>query len=81
MGAPSFPTSASDRSGATTCVLKRRPAVLSLMPQMPPTGFQDCNHSDANSAEWIPVVTRSSDQTTAMYRGHPCASTQSMASE
>lgn len=47
------------------------PAVLSLKPQMPPpASFQDCRHSNARSAEWVPVVTRSSDQTSAMYWGH-----------
>lgn len=58
------------------------PAVLSLTAQIPPpAGFQDCSHSDASSAEWVPVVIRSSDQASAVYWGHPCVPMQSVASE
>ncbi|XP_005358895.1 solute carrier family 35 member E1-like [Microtus ochrogaster] len=70
------------RGASWSTAAEDTPAVLFLKPQIPPpASFQDCRHSNASSAEWVPVVTRSSDQTSAVYWGHLCAPKQSMASE
>lgn len=41
----------------------------------------DCSHREASSVEWVPVVTRSSDQTSAVNWEHPCVPMQSVFSE